>query len=167
MTQFCFPGQNGVLPCPCGNPPVAPGLGCDNFGAGPAESGEIDASGAASLAQDTVVLEVTGTNNTSLTVFWQGTGFQPEGFVHGAGIRCVLTNLKRLYTGSASSGAIARAGAGDSSVSARSAELGSPIPLGHPRHYFAVCRDPNAAGACGNPAATVNVTNAGTIVWGP
>jgi hypothetical protein len=73
LVPFCLPGHGGVIACPCNNPPVAPGLGCDNFGAGPAESGRLDATGVASLGADTVVLQATGENNTSLNVFFAGT----------------------------------------------------------------------------------------------
>jgi hypothetical protein len=112
-------------------------------------------------------LLATGCNNTSLNVFFTGSGTLSGGVLNGAGIRCVSTALKRLYTGSASAGAIARPGMGDQSVSARSAALGVPISAGQIRHYFNIYRDPAAAGPCGNPASTVNTTNAGSITWNP
>ena len=167
MVQACIPGEGGVLNCPCGNPPVSPGLGCNNFGAGPSESGTLNAEGVASLASDTVSLLATGCNNTSLNVFFTGSGTLSSGVPNGAGIRCVTTALKRLYTGSASGGAIIRPGMGDQTVSARSAALGVPISAGQTRHYFNIYRDPAAAGPCGNPASTVNTTNAGSITWNP
>jgi hypothetical protein len=56
---------------------------------------------------------------------------------------------------------------GDLSISARSAQLNSPISPGETRYYFNVYRDPAAAGPCGNTASTVNTTNAGSITWNP
>jgi Tol biopolymer transport system component len=167
LMAFCIPGEPGVPACPCGNPPAGGGLGCDNFGAGIAPSGKLSASGVASLGSDSIVLLATGENNTSLTVFWQGKDPLPaSGVVHGAGVRCVSSTLRRLYTGSASGGAVQRPGGGDPSVSARSAAVGDPIAAGESRHYFTIYRDPSAAGPCGVSNATVNLTNAGTIAWG-
>jgi hypothetical protein len=168
LTPFCFPGQGAIIACPCGNPPTAVGRGCDNFGAGPAASAQLSGSGTASLTADTVALSVTGENNSSLTVFFQGRDpIHPTGLVHGAGVRCVTATLKRLYTGNASAGSISRPGMGDPSVSARSAAVGDTILSGQNRHYFTIYRDPNAAGACGNTSSTVNVSNAGTVFWAP
>lgn len=174
MTQFCFPGQGGIIPCPCGNPPAGGGLGCNNFGAGPAQSGTLSATGVASLAADTVVLHATGENNTSKTAFWTGQSPpSPTGLAHAAGVRCVTVNLKRLYPNpwwapsNASGGAISRPGTSDLSVSARSAALGVPISVGETRYYFCIYRDPLAAGPCGNTASTINLTNSGWIIWGP
>jgi hypothetical protein len=168
MTPFCSPGTGPVPPCPCANPPSGIDRGCDNFGAGPVDSGAISASGTASLAADSVVLTATGENNSSLTVFWSGRDpVHPSGIPHGAGIRCVTATLKRLYTGNAAGGAISRPGMGDASVSARSSAVGDPIAAGQNRHYFTIYRDPSAATACGSSTATVNLTNAGTIFWAP
>ncbi len=36
-----------------------------------------------------------------------------------------------------------------------------PITL----YYFAYYRDPAASGPCGNPSATFNSTQAGSVVW--
>ena len=167
MTTICEPGVGGVISCPCGNPPTGPGRGCNNFGAGPAQSGGLTATGIASLTFDNVVLHASGENNSSLTVFWTGSGASPTGFVHGAGVRCVTSALRRLYTGAASGGAVSRPGSGDPSVSLRSAAVGSQIQAGATRYYFAIYRDPNAAGPCGVSAATINLTSAGAIVWDP
>jgi hypothetical protein len=166
MVQNCIPGSGGIIACPCSNPAVAPGLGCNNFGAGPTASGLLDASGVASLANDTVVLNASGENNTSLNVFFAGSGtLHPTGLPQGAGVRCVTTSLKRLYTAGASGGAVSRPGMADLSISARSAALAVPISAGETRHYFNVYRDPAAAGPCGNTASTVNTTNTGSIAW--
>jgi hypothetical protein len=166
MVQNCIPGVGSTTAlCPCSNPPVAPGLGCNNFGAGPVPSGLLDGSGAASLAADTLLLNASGENNTSLNVFFTGSGAQGPGVAHGAGVRCVTAGLKRLYTGNAAGGAVSKPSGADPSVSARSATLGVPISAGQTRHYFNIYRDPQAATPCGNTASTVNLTNAGSVLW--
>jgi hypothetical protein len=164
----CVPGQNGIVSCPCGNPPVAPGLGCNNFGAGPAASGLLQGSGTASISSDSVVLNSSGENNTSLSVFFGGSGtLHPTGLPSGAGLRCVSTALKRFYIGSASAGAISRPGMADPSITARAAALGVPISSGNTRHFYVAYRDPSAAGPCGNSASTINTTNSYSITWAP
>ena len=165
FVAFCDPGTGGVIPCPCANPPAGAGRGCDNFGAGPIDSGTLTATGATYLDGDSVILQASGENNTSLTVFFTGTVTIPGGAVLGAGVRCVGGSLKRLYTAAASGGTVARPGPGDPSVSTRSMLLGSPIAAGDTRYYFGVYRDPLAAGPCSNPASTVNTTSAGAITW--
>jgi hypothetical protein len=143
-------------------------MGCNNFGAGPAQSGRIDATGVASLAADTVLLTASGENNASFTILW--TGRDPAsatGVAHGAGVRCITDSLKRLYVGSASGGALSRPGRCDPLVSARTAAVGSPISAGETRHYFSIYRDSSAAGPCGDTASTINLTNAGSITWNP
>jgi hypothetical protein len=113
-----------------------------------------------------VVLNASGENNTSLNVFFAGSGtLHPTGLPQGAGVRCVTTSLKRLYTAGASGGAVSRPGMADLSISARSAARAVPISAGDTRHYFNVYRDPAAAGPCGDTASTVNTTNTGSIAW--
>jgi hypothetical protein len=123
--------------------------------------------GVASLSADTLVFTSSGENPTAFTIFVQGTTSNPAGNVFGAGVRCVGGSLKRLYTGSASGGAISRPGAGDASVSARSAALGNTILPGDTREYFAYYRDPQASTPCGNPASTFNSSQAGSVLWAP
>jgi len=131
------------------------------------KSGLLQGTGIASLANDTVIFQASGENASSLTVFFQGSGTITSGVPHGAGIRCVTTGLKRLYTGAASAGAIARPAAGDPSVSVRSAAVGASISPGNTRHYFNLYRDPLAAGPCGNTTSTVNLTNSISGTWTP
>ena len=82
--------------------------------------------------------------------------------VFGDGLRCAGGALKRLYTKTAASGSITAPQAGDPTVSARSAALGDPIPLGATRVYHTYYRDPNL-GFC---PAGFNATNAIAQVWG-
>jgi hypothetical protein len=166
ITPFCFPGSDGVVACPCSNPPSSADRGCNNHGA-TSGGASLAGSGSPSLASDSLVLSSTGENASALTVFWTGSATNaPPGVTHGAGVRCV-TGLKRLYSGPASGGAVARPGMGDPSVSARTAAVGSPISAGETRYYFNIYRDPAAAGPCGNTASTVNLTSAVGVLWVP
>jgi hypothetical protein len=166
MVSFCEPGVGGTIACPCGNPPAVAGRGCDNFGA--ASGGAVlSAVGVPSLAADTLVLTCTGENSTAFTIFAQGTTSNPTGTIFGAGVRCAGGALKRLYNGPASAGAITRPGAGDPSISVRSAALGNTIHSGETRFYFAYYRDPQAAAPCANPGSTFNSSQSGSIVWAP
>src|SRR6202008_3074484 len=116
LISYCHPGQNGVIACPCGNPPATVGRGCDNFGV---QSGGaiLAGSGSATLSADSFVLTSSGENSTSLTIFVQSNSESATGQAFGAGVRCLNGSLKRLYTGTASGGVITRPGAGDPSVS--------------------------------------------------
>ena len=167
MTSFCNPGSGGVIPCPCSNPPSGIDRGCNNFGAF-SGGASLTATGTASLAADTVVLTAAFENATALNVVFQARDpIIPAGVVHAAGVRCVSSTLKRIYSGNAVGGVFTRPGMGDASVSARSATLGDPILAGQNRHYFSVYRDPAAAIPCGAPTSNLNLTNAGTITWAP
>ncbi len=166
FASYCDPGASGVIACPCTNPPSGSGRGCNNFGA-MSGGASLSATGNASLMADTLVFTSTGENNTSLTIFLQGTASNSTGVPYGAGVRCVAGILKRLYTGGASGGAITRPGGGDPDVHTRSAALGNPISAGESRYYMTYYRDPAAAGPCGNTASTFNDSQAGSVVWAP
>jgi len=156
--RFCFGDGSGIA-CPCTNNGDA-GNGCNNsIGTGGARLG---AFGTAS--PDTVVLGTTGEMPTALTLFVQGDiAIAPVNF--GDALRCVDGNLKRLYVKSASGGAAAAPGAGDLTVTERSAALGDPISPGETRYYFAYYRDPNP-GFCPMPTgSTFNASNAVSILW--
>jgi hypothetical protein len=74
--------------------------------------------------------------------------------------------LKRLYTKTASGGSITAPdfGAGDPTVSARSAALGDVISAGQSRWYLVYYRDPVVLGGC--PAnSTFNATQTAQIDW--
>ena len=169
-TDFCFPGTGGVIGCPCGQP-ANPAGGCANFGATATSGAVLAASGSASLASDTILL-TTSNHRTApaagiLNVFFTGQGALTSGTASNAGVRCVNTSLKRLYTGNTASGMLVKPSVGNPSVSARSAALGVAITPGETRHYFNVYRDSGAATPCGSTAATTNLTNGTSISWGP
>jgi hypothetical protein len=168
---FCIP-SNGGPPngCPCNNPPSGQ-WGCDNFGQHTGGA-QLTATGTASItpANDTLLFVSAGENNTSLSIFIQGTAMQSPPAVFGAGIRCVGGILKRMYTGPASSGTLQRPGLFDPDVATRSATPPGPIDplsIGDVRYYFVYYRDPQATGPCGNLASTFNSTQALEIHWGP
>ena len=164
--RLCEPGSGGVIGCPCSNPPGGPARGCNNHGT---ETGgaTLDGSGTPSLTTDNVTLNARDENASALTVFWTGNNLiAPPGVLHGAGVRCV-SGLHRLYSGSASSGAITRPRITDPSVSARSAAVGAPISAGETRYYFTIYRDPQAATPCANTASTINMSNAVSAMWTP
>jgi glucose/arabinose dehydrogenase len=166
ITVFCEPNLDGVIDCPCGNPPSSPGRGCDNFGSSTGGASLLG-TGVPSLSADSLVLTASDENVAAFTVFWTGSNLiAPPGTVHGAGVRCVSA-LNRMYTGSAVGGAIARPGPGDPSVSALSATLGVPISPGQTRFYFTVYRDPMAAVPCFNSASTVNLSDGVSVMWSP
>jgi hypothetical protein len=167
VTDFCFPGVGGVITCPCGNPPVAPGKGCNNFGAGPVASAELSGAGTPSIASDTVVLTATGENNTSTTIFLQSPSSSSTGLIFGGGVRCITGSLKRLYTGPASAGTISRPLPADPRIHVRSAALGDPLAPGAVRFYMSYYRDPGASGPCSNAASTFNCSNSGKMTWAP
>lgn len=167
FTSYCFPGENGVIACPCGNASTTSGRGCDNFGSGPVESARISARGDSALSNDTVVLTSAGENDTSLTVFVQGSSAAPTGAAFGAGVGCVAGGLIRLYTGGATGGSISRPGVGDPTIAAASASHGHVLSSGDTRYYFAYYRDPQAGVPCGNASIAFNCTQAGMMTWGP
>ena len=176
MIQNCFPGTGTVINCPCGQP-ANPNGGCANFGATATSGAKLNASGNPSLAADTLILTTTNHRTAPaagiLNVFFASTGTSsPNGVANGAGVRCYNQTLKRLYTGQTSppaSGSLSKPGMGDPSVSARSAALSSPISAGQTRHYFNLYRDQSATAPanCNNTTSNVNVTNAGSVLWGP
>jgi hypothetical protein len=178
MTQFCRPGvDTGIIACPCSNPPTGVQPGCNNFGGGDLTTGAgLNATGttddsADTTATPTVFLTATGTNTTALNVFWSGKPpAHATGLVHGAGVRCVTVQLKRLYTASASGGVVTRprlpAGT-DPSVSQRHTDTGAPLAPPETRYYFNIYRDPAAAAPCGVASSTINLTNAGSMNWVP
>jgi len=166
FTSLCDPGLGGVIACPCANPPTGPGRGCDNSAA--TGGAVLAATGGTYLSSDTLVFTTSGERPTSLSIMAQWNGFNASGVVFGQGVRCTAGTFKRLYAKSASGGSITAPdfGAGELSVSARSAALGDALQAGQSRWYFVFYRDPNVMGGC-PPAGTFNATQTGQVTWAP
>jgi Tol biopolymer transport system component len=166
FTSLCNPGVGGVQTCPCGNPPSALGRGCNNSAA--TGGAILSASGGAFLSSDSLVFTTSGEKPTATSVLLQGPSSPAAGVVYGQGLRCVGGTTKRLFAKSAVAGSITvpNFGAGDPSVSARSAAKGDVIAAGQSRWYLVFYRDPVVLGGC--PAtSTFNATQTGRIVWSP
>lgn len=164
FTTFCYPGQDGVRVCPCSNPPSSVGRGCDNSAA--TGGAILSETGAASIANDSVVFHTTGERPTALSVVWQGNALVSAGAVFGQGVRCAGGALKRLYTKNASSGAVTAPSGNEPSVSARSAALADPLSAGSTRYHFVSYRDPTVLNGCPS-GSTFNATQGGVLTWRP
>jgi hypothetical protein len=166
FTSRCDSGVGGVTACPCSNAPNAPGRGCDNSSITGGAS--LSASGIAYLSMDSVVFMTSGEKPTATSIVLQGTTSPPAGFVYGQGVRCVGGSLNRLFTKTAVAGSVTAPdfGAGDPTVSARSAARGDVIHPGESRYYLVYYRDPIVLGGC--PAtSTFNATQTGQTTWWP
>ena len=163
IVSFCDPGSAGILACPCNNPAVFPGQGCDNSSL--TGGSMLMGSGNASLTIDTVVFQTMGEKPTATSIVLQGNAVS-SGAVFGQGVRCAAGSLKRLYTKTAVGGAITAPQVGDAPVSIQSAFLGDMITPGGHRYYQVYYRDPTVVGGC--PAtSTFNVTQALDVTWNP
>jgi hypothetical protein len=164
MTTLCDPGANGTQACPCSNPPSSGSRGCDNSaGTGGAS---LAAAGDPYLETDSLVFTTSGERATATSVLLQGTTGLASGVIYGQGVRCAGGTLTRLYTKTASGGSITvpDLGAGDPSVSSRSASKGDLIQAGQSRWYLVYYRDPTVLGGC--PASsTFNATQTGRVDW--
>ena len=166
FTSLCDPGSGGVVGCPCSNPPGGPGRGCENSAA--TGGAVLSALGGAYLSSDSLVFTTSGEKPTALTILLQGTNGLTVGVAYGQGVRCVGGTLKRLFVKNAVAGSITAPvfGAGDPTVSARSAAKGDVIQAGQSRWVLAVYRDPAVLGGC--PASSgFNATQTGRIAWSP
>jgi len=165
-TSLCDPGVNGVVPCPCSNAPLIPGLGCDNSsGTGGAE---LSASGGTYVSSDSLVFTTNGETSAALSIVMQGNVFLANGVAYGQGVRCVGGATKRLFVKSAVAGSITAPdfGVGDATVSARSASKGDVIQPGQSRWYLVYYRDPIVLGGC-SASSTFNATQTGQVTWWP
>jgi hypothetical protein len=159
---YCF--GDGTLPtaCPCGNT-GATGHGCENSeGTGGAV---LAASG--SHSPDTVVLTASGERASAFTIFLQGTASLPNGLRFGDGVRCAGGSLKRLYKRSAGGGVVLAPdfGAGEPSITARSAALGDVLLPGSTRYYQTYYRDPSPTFCPNPPGNTWNASSGVKIRW--
>ena len=166
FTSLCEPGVAGVAACPCSNPPSGSGRGCNNSAS--TGGAALSAAGATSLSSDSLVFTTSGEKPTATSVLLQGTTVLANGVVYGQGVRCVGGILKRLFTKTASGGSITAPefGAGDPTVSARSAAKGNVISPGQSRWYLVFYRDPIVLGGCPS-GSTFNATQTGRIDWAP
>jgi Tol biopolymer transport system component len=164
--SLCDPGQNNVIACPCGNPPSGIGRGCDNssFTGG----ASILATGLAYLSIDSLAFTSSDEKPTATSILLQGDALLANGLVFGQGVRCMGGSLKRMFTKVAAGGSITAPdfGAGDPTISARSAALGAPIQPGIPRYFLVYYRDPVVLGTCPN-LSTFNASQTGRVTYWP
>ncbi|MBL8863307.1 MAG: hypothetical protein JNK02_15025 [Planctomycetes bacterium] len=155
-TSFCL-GDGSATACPCGNASApGSGAGCLNsLGTG----ATLGATGAASLAADSVLLAGAGMPNSS-ALYFQGGSQQNGGLgsVFGDGLRCAGGSIIRLATKVNAGGASTYPGAGDPSVSVRGL-VGAPGT----RTYQVWYR--NAASFC--TPSTFNLSNGLELAWAP
>jgi hypothetical protein len=166
FSSVCDPGVASIVGCPCSNPPSSVGRGCDNSAATGGAS--LVGSGNAYLSIDSVVFSSNGEPPTSVSIVVQGNSLVANGAVYGQGVRCVGGATKRLFTKTAVAGSITAPdfGAGDPTVSARSAAKGDVIQPGQSRWYLVYYRDQIVLGGC--PASsTFNATQTGQVSWWP
>jgi hypothetical protein len=117
---------------------------------------------------DSLVFTTSGEKPTATSVLLQGPSSPAAGVIYGQGIRCVGGATKRLFAKSAVGGGVTVPdfGAGDPTVSARSASKGDVIGPGQSRWYLVFYRDPIVLGGC--PAtSTFNASQTGRVVWSP
>ncbi len=155
-SSYCFGDGSGTA-CPCGNS-AAPGsgTGClSSLGTG----GKLVASGAASIAADTLVLGGAQMPNSS-ALYFQGTAQAGAGLgtVFGDGLRCASGAVLRLGTKSNAAGASRYPVGGDLPISVKGANA-----AGGTRTYQVWFR--NAAAFCS--ASTFNLTNGVQLPWAP
>jgi hypothetical protein len=162
FTSLCHPGYDGVIGCPCVNPPSGSGPGCNNQSN--TGGAVLSAGGAAYLSFDTLTFTTSGEVPSAMSVLVQGNTFAGRGFAWGQGVRCMQGSMYRFYTKNAVAGSVTVPdfGAGDPPVSARSAALGDTIHPGQRRWYLVYYRD--TINACGS---FINATQTGEVVWGP
>jgi hypothetical protein len=86
--------------------------------------------------------------------------------LYGDGLRCTGGLLKRLFNQDALGGAVSFPGDLDPPISARSAAMGAPIPVGATRTYQMFYRDPDPAFRAPPTGSTFNISNAVAIFWG-
>jgi len=167
FTNLCDPDIGSVVACPCANPPSGSGRGCDNSAA--TGGAVLSASGVGYLSIDSLAFTTSGEKPAALSIVMQGNSVISNGVVYGQGVRCLGGPLiRRLFIKEAVAGSITAPdfGAGDPTVSARSAAKGDVIQPGQSRWYLVYYRDPIVLGGC--PASsTFNATQTGLVTWSP
>jgi len=160
IVPYCQPGSNGVIGCPCNNPPQGSG-GCNNsIGTGGAT---LFGGGTPLLSADSFVLGQSGELPNSLSIFLSGKANAMTGVTFGDGVRCVGGSLKRLYVHNASAGSVIAPTGADDPVSLRSSALGDTIQSCETRYYQVYYRDSNL-GFC---AGGFNVGSGLKATWLP
>jgi Tol biopolymer transport system component len=158
FAQHCFgDGSQGL--CPCANAGLS-GRGCAH--SFDARGARLAAGGEPTL--DSVVIAAHELPPSALCILLQGSQTIPAASF-GDGLRCAGGQLLRLYSRHASLGSVSLPGPFDTSLAARSAQLGAPIPTGAQRCYQFYFRDA-AAGFCPAPqGSTFNTSPAITIQY--
>jgi hypothetical protein len=166
FTSLCEPSTAGMIACPCSNPPSGAARGCDNSSA--TGGALLAASGIAYLSLDSLVFTTSGQKPSALSLVTQSASLDSTGVAFGQGLRCTGGPQKRLYTKVAAGGSVTAPdlGAGDPTVSARSAALGDEIQPGQSRWYLVSYRDPVVLGGC-DAWRTFNATQTGQVSWWP
>ena len=161
-TYLCDPGLAGVTTCPCTNPPVSSGRGCDNkVGTGGAY---IESAGDASVSASTLTFTSHDTNGNSFSVLIQGNALIAGGAPFGHGVRCVGGTVLRMYVKPSSGGSATFPGVLDPDIATRSATLGHPIVAGTTRWYGVYYRDTGILHSCSSLAG-YNITNTAEVLW--
>lgn len=153
VTQFCFGDGSGTA-CPCGNASaVGDRAGCKNsFGA----AARLVDIGVASLASDSLQLNVTGVSNSFVTYFQGANASASTAF--GDGLRCISGTTIRIGTRLAQNQTYTYPSAGDTSIALRGQVLVPGV-----RQYQVLYR--NSASFC--TSATFNLSNALRVEWAP
>jgi len=163
--SMCEPSIGGVIDCPCGNPPMGSGLGCNN--SSNTGGAQLSATGIARLSYDTVAFSAGNMRPLSPKVVLQGNSASPTGVVFGQGVRCISGSFKRLYVKLTTTESITVPEPGDPHVSVRSAVRGDVIAPGTHRYYGVYYRDPaTSPGGCVYTGA-FNITQQLDVLWSP
>jgi hypothetical protein len=157
---FCAGDGSLATACPCGNNGLV-GHGCENSAA----TGGALLSATGSTSPDTMVLTSSSELPSVLSIFLQGSANLTSGAVFGDGVRCVNSNLKRLFTHNASGGSVSAPSGSDLSITARSAALGDTIAPGSLRYYQTYYRDPVLSFCANPPGNSWNVSSGIQIQW--
>jgi len=162
IAPYCAGDGSLATACPCANNGVS-GRGCNNSAA----TGGAQLSFTGATNPDTLVLTSSGELPTALSIFLQGSACNAAGVPFGDGVLCVGGTLKRLYIKTAVGGAATAPnfGAGDPSISARSAALGDPIAAGSLRFYQTYYRDPDGTFCPNPPGNNWNVSSGLSVQW--